>query len=82
MEYIKLVFVILPIIFKECFLTFWKPSLLKLSVYKFPSLPLKQPLRSALRKFLILQVRGVTGKAIRSNVQKKFISGIKIFSFS
>ena len=40
MEHIKLVFVILPIIFKDCFLTFWKPCLLKLGVYKFPSLPI------------------------------------------
>lgn len=82
-ELIKLAFVTLPINFLHYFLTFWKPSLLKLSVYmslKFPSLPLKQPTQICPLKVLILQVWGVTEKAIRSNAQKEFISGINIFS--
>lgn len=82
-ELIKLAFVTLPINFLHYFLTFWKPSLLKLIVYmslKFPSLPLKQPTQICPLKVLILQVWGVTEKAIRSNAQKEFISGINIFS--
>ena len=82
-ELIKLAFVTLPINFLHYFLTFWKPSLLKLIVYmslKFPSLPLKQPTQICPLKVLILQAWGVTEKAIRSNAQKEFISGINIFS--